>query len=155
MLSPNRRAVITNLLRKNQDMRKTVVVTACMAIVAAPVHAGIGAMLKGQIQKVLQQSASESEKATATVQPPLPDPDAEATAPAEPREDRSVTDRFVTRKDIHGHDYDAMTGSLICLAKPRKYKTGKYAMGYNETRVPEGHNPNVGCITADREYREI
>lgn len=139
-------------------MLKKISVTIALAIMATPAHAGLGDMLKKQLQQALKQPTPDAAPTSAAVpatKTAAAPPESPTAAPIEPRADPSVTDRFVTRKDAHGHDYDAKTGLLICLAKPRNYKAGAYALSYSQTTIPEGHNPNLMCITADREYTRI
>ncbi|MCW1383930.1 hypothetical protein OLX02_13990 [Novosphingobium sp. KCTC 2891] len=130
-----------------------IVLASMLVLAPTQAQAGLGSLIKKQIQKSIEVRPGSE---TPTSPSSLPSPSSTATpSPAEPEKDASIADRFVTRQDAHGHDYDAKTGLLICLANPRKYKAGTYAMSFSETHIPEGHNPNLPCISADREYTKM
>jgi hypothetical protein len=119
------------------------------AIIAAPVHAqstedvvrGIGNLI-GKVKP---------KKMPVPIQSPQPEPIQSPTtdgAPSNPSPDENVQDRFLTRKDAHGHDYDASSGYMICLDKPVMVQTSKYGSP-QPTKIPPGHS---SCISKDREF---
>lgn len=72
----------------------------------------------------------------------------DATAPEDPKGTWKDSDKFETRKDAHGHDYDVRTGNVICLEKPYLFKDSLYGSP-SLRNIPLGHTQ---CISPDREF---
>ncbi|CAH0497226.1 hypothetical protein [Novosphingobium sp. CECT 9465] len=137
-------------------MRKSFIIATVAAVVATQAQAGVGSFIKKQIKQAIEAlPKQEPQPASVSSSSPTSPQSTPSAAPVVPSPAPSVANRLVTRQDAHGHDYDAKTGLLICLAKPRKYKAGAYAMSYDQTIIPEGHNPNESCITEDRSQTKI
>jgi len=73
------------------------------------------------------------------------------TAPEQPEGMWGDTDKFQTRKDAHGHDYDVRTGNVICLDKSFPFRDSLYGAP-TMRKIPLGH---VQCISRDRGFTTI
>ena len=75
------------------------------------------------------------------------------SAPARPEDigTGKESDRYVTLRDAHGHEFDARTGLVICPEKPFLYQDSLYGRPV-ERGIPLGHSQ---CITQDREFVKI
>lgn len=121
-------------------MNKVIFCLSVLAI-AAPIQAGTKARPK------VNTARPEEVIVTMDAKPDIIDP----SAPERPEGTRNESDKFVTRKDAHGHDYDVRTGNVICLDKPFLFKNSLYGSA-SPRKIPLGHSM---CISSDRQFTTI
>lgn len=121
-------------------MRKIMLFLSALAV-ATPIHAATRARPKAHI------AVPAAPIPTPDTKPAIVDP----TAPEMPKGTWQDSDKFETRQDAHGHDYDVRTGEVICLDKPFPYKDSLYGSP-TMRNIPLGH---VRCISRDRNFTTI
>ena len=111
----------------------------CLSVLTliAPAYAKPGTTQASRAEAVVPMDAK----------PTIVDP----TAPENPTGTWNDSDKFVTLKDAHGHEYDARTGDVICLDKPFMFRNSLYGSP-SPRKIPLGHSR---CISRDREFTTL